>query len=71
MGKLRVLLADDHAVVREGLRALIDAQPDLEVVGEAADGESACRKADELLPGRGGHGRVHAGPVGRRRPRNG
>ena len=35
MDKLRVLLADDHAVVREGLRSLIDAQPDLEVVGEA------------------------------------
>lgn len=50
MDKLRVLLADDHAVVREGLRALLDAQPDLEVVGEAADGESACRKADELRP---------------------
>ena len=38
MAKLRVLLADDHAVVREGLRSLIDAQPDLEVVGEASDG---------------------------------
>jgi DNA-binding NarL/FixJ family response regulator len=50
MGKLRVLLVDDHAVVREGLRSLIDTQPDLEVVGEAADGESACRKADELRP---------------------
>ena len=50
MGKLRILLADDHAVVREGLRSLIDAQPDLEVVGEASDGESACRKAKELLP---------------------
>ncbi|QEH33429.1 Oxygen regulatory protein NreC [Aquisphaera giovannonii] len=50
MGKLRVVLADDHAVVREGLKALIDAQPDLEVVGEAADGETACRKAEELRP---------------------
>jgi DNA-binding NarL/FixJ family response regulator len=50
MTKLRILLADDHAVVREGLRALIDAQPDLEVVGEASDGDSACRKAKDLLP---------------------
>jgi DNA-binding NarL/FixJ family response regulator len=50
MGKLRILLVDDHAVVREGLRALIDAQADLEVVGEASDGESACRRVDELLP---------------------
>ena len=38
MAKLRVFLADDHAVVREGLKALINAQPDMEVVGEAADG---------------------------------
>src|SRR4051812_29246644 len=45
--KLRVLLADDHNVVRAGLRALIDAQPDMEVVGEAADGEAACRLATE------------------------
>jgi DNA-binding NarL/FixJ family response regulator len=39
--KLRVFLADDHAVVREGLRALINRQSDMEVVGEAADGGSA------------------------------
>lgn len=48
--KLRVLLADDHNVVRAGLRALIDAQPDMQVVAEAADGESACRLAAELGP---------------------
>ncbi len=64
MGKLRILLADDHAVVREGLRALIDAQPDLEVVGEASDGDSACRAGQGAPPGRGGHGRLHAGPDG-------
>lgn len=50
MGRLRVLLADDHAIVREGLRLLIDAQPDLEVIGEAYDGPSACEKALELRP---------------------
>ncbi|MHC5544801.1 response regulator, partial [Singulisphaera rosea] len=50
MGKLRVLLADDHAVVREGLKAFIAAQPDVEVVGEASDGETACRKAADLRP---------------------
>src|SRR5262245_34018430 len=50
MDTLRVLLADDHAVVREGLRSLFDAQPDLTVVGEASDGETVCRKAAELLP---------------------
>jgi DNA-binding NarL/FixJ family response regulator len=50
MSKLRVLLADDHNVVRAGLRALIDAEPDLEVVAEAADGESAWHRAVELRP---------------------
>lgn len=41
MPKIRVLIADDHAVVRAGLRMLIGAQPDMEVVGEAADGPEA------------------------------
>lgn len=48
--KLRVLLVDDHNVVRAGLKALIDAQPDMEVVGEAADGEAACRAVVEMGP---------------------
>jgi DNA-binding NarL/FixJ family response regulator len=48
--KLRVLLADDHHVVRAGLRALIDAQDDMVVVAEAGDGEAACRLAAELGP---------------------
>jgi DNA-binding NarL/FixJ family response regulator len=39
--KTRILLADDHAVVRQGLRLVLDAEPDLEVVGEAADGAEA------------------------------
>jgi DNA-binding NarL/FixJ family response regulator len=39
--KLRIFLADDHAVVREGLKALVNRQSDMEVVGEAADGRSA------------------------------
>lgn len=39
---VRVVLADDHLIVREGLRLLVDAQPDMRVVGEAADGEAAC-----------------------------
>ena len=41
--RLRVFLADDHAVVREGMRALVDAQPDMEVVGQAGDGRSALQ----------------------------
>jgi DNA-binding NarL/FixJ family response regulator len=47
---LRVVLADDHAVVREGLKALVNAQPDMRVVGEAADGEAAWRAATALAP---------------------
>lgn len=47
---LRVLLADDHAVVREGLKALVNAQPDMEVISEAADGEAAWLAAKELRP---------------------
>jgi DNA-binding NarL/FixJ family response regulator len=50
MSKLLILLADDHAVVREGLKSLINAQHDLEVVGEASDGLSACSMAAGLLP---------------------
>lgn len=47
---LRVVLADDHAVVRAGLRALIDGVPGLDVVGEAETGEAAVRLAAELRP---------------------
>jgi len=47
---IRVMLADDHAVVRRGMRALIEEQPDIIVVGEAADGEEAHRLSCELSP---------------------
>ena len=47
---IRVLIADDHAVVRDGLRALVDAQPGLTVVGEAGDGDAAHRQACALAP---------------------
>jgi two-component system response regulator NreC len=46
----RILLADDHAVLRAGLRLLLEAQPDLKVVGEAGDGREAMRLAEELKP---------------------
>lgn len=48
--KIRLLLADDHAVVRSGLRLLLSEQPDFEVVGEASDGEEAIDKTRELTP---------------------
>jgi DNA-binding NarL/FixJ family response regulator len=50
MKKLRILLADDHKMVREGLRLLIDGQPDMRVVGEAANGREVLQKAGELKP---------------------
>ena len=50
MRKLRLLLVDDHAVVREGLRALLNTDPRFEVVGEASDGVSAISAAETLQP---------------------
>lgn len=47
---IRVLLVDDHAVVRKGLRTFLAYDPDLEVVGEAADGAEALARARELTP---------------------
>jgi two-component system response regulator NreC len=47
---IRILLVDDHAVLRAGLRALLDAEPDLEVVGEAATGEEGVAAAERLHP---------------------
>ena len=50
MKTIRVLLADDHALIRSGLRLLIEAQPDLTVAGEAGDGREAIRQAAALAP---------------------
>ncbi len=50
MDKLRVFLADDHMVVREGLKSLVNAQPDMHVVGEADNGRAAWQRAAELKP---------------------
>jgi DNA-binding NarL/FixJ family response regulator len=48
--RLRVLLAEDHTIVREGLRALLDAREDMLVVGEVADGQAAVEAAKRLRP---------------------
>jgi len=50
MRKIRLLVADDHPVVRAGLRMLLGTQPDMEVVGEAVDGATAVEQALELRP---------------------
>jgi DNA-binding NarL/FixJ family response regulator len=47
---LRILIADDHATVRQGLKLLIDSQPDMGVVGEAADGNGVVQQAEALKP---------------------
>jgi NarL family two-component system response regulator LiaR len=48
--KIRILIADDHAVVREGTRRILEQEPDMEVVGEAGDGEEAVNLATSLKP---------------------
>ncbi|CAN5468746.1 response regulator transcription factor [soil metagenome] len=48
--KIRILIAEDHQTVREGVRLLVNAQPDMEVVGEAGDGEAAIREVTRLQP---------------------
>lgn len=50
MARIRILLADDHCLFREGLAGILTSQPDMEVVGEAEDGIEAVVKADELQP---------------------
>jgi DNA-binding NarL/FixJ family response regulator len=50
MKKLTILLADDHGVVRQGFRRILEAQPDMEVVGEAANGREAVEQATKLQP---------------------
>jgi DNA-binding NarL/FixJ family response regulator len=49
-GRIRVLIADDHPVVRQGLRTFLGVQEDIEVVGEAADGAEAISQAESLAP---------------------
>lgn len=50
MSTLRIFLADDHAIIREGLKSLIEAQPDMSVVGETDNGRGAWREAKALRP---------------------
>ena len=50
MAEIRLILADDHAVIRSGLRLVLERQPEFKVVGEAADGSEAITLAEQLLP---------------------
>jgi DNA-binding NarL/FixJ family response regulator len=62
---IRVLIADDHGVLRAGLSALLSAEPDLEVVGEAGTGEEALRWPPNCIRS-GTDGRQHARDGGHR-----
>ena len=50
MNKLRILIAEDHETVREGLKMIVESQDDMEVIAEAGDGREAIRLAEELKP---------------------
>jgi two-component system response regulator NreC len=50
MKKIRILLAEDHAMVREGLKLLIDSQPNMQVIGEAENGQAAVERSQQLMP---------------------
>lgn len=50
MDKIKVLIVDDHAIMRDGIRALLNVQDDIEIVGEASEGKEAIEKTQELAP---------------------
>ncbi len=50
MDKIKILVVDDHAVLRDGIRALLDLHDDIEIIGEASEGKEAIEKARELAP---------------------
>src|SRR5947208_17064052 len=50
MAKIRIMLADDHTLFRQGIRTLISAEPDMEVISEASNGGDAVDKANEVRP---------------------
>jgi len=50
MEKIKVLVVDDHAIMRDGIRALLSLDSDIEIIGEAGDGREAIKKAEELSP---------------------
>ncbi len=59
---ITVLLADDHSLIRKGFRLILDAETDIEVVGEASDGTTAVSMTIRSAPGRCADGRADARP---------
>ena len=59
MSKIKLLLADDHAVVRSGLRMLLEAQPDMEIVAEAENGRETIEKVLAFQPDIGSNNQTH------------
>src|SRR5262245_22903929 len=49
-GKIKLLIADDHAILRQGLRRILESEPDMTVIGEASTGTDAVKKARQLKP---------------------
>ena len=60
MEKKRILIVEDHTILREGLKSLLTTNPDIEIVGEAGDGREAIYLVEKLIPGPGNDGSVHA-----------
>ena len=58
--RIRILIADDHSFYREGVRAMLEAMPEAEVVGEATTGSEAVAQADTLQPDVGAYGHQNA-----------
>jgi DNA-binding NarL/FixJ family response regulator len=50
MEKISIVLVDDHTLVRQGIRMILEQEPDFQIVGEAGDGKEAIRKVSELNP---------------------
>ena len=62
MTSLRVVVADDHDLFRRGLTEVLEEEPDIEVVGEARNGQEAVQRAEQLMPDVFVHGPQHARP---------
>jgi len=60
VGKIKILIVDDHAIMRDGIRALLNLHDDIEVVGEASEGKEAVEKSPRAGARRGDNGHSYA-----------